>query len=93
METDKKTMMGQPFPRSLSFKEKHKRLLEIIHSEDTVAILIDADLRGANLHGAVLEGATTGGMHYSSETQWPAGADPEALGAIIADSHEWLGAS
>ncbi|MBW1771297.1 MAG: DHH family phosphoesterase [Deltaproteobacteria bacterium] len=43
METDKNTMMGQPFPKSFSFKEKHKRLLEIIHSEDTVAILIDAD--------------------------------------------------
>jgi nanoRNase/pAp phosphatase (c-di-AMP/oligoRNAs hydrolase) len=36
-------MMGQPFPKTVSFKEKHKRLLEIIHPEDTVAIIISAD--------------------------------------------------
>ncbi len=43
METGKKTMMEQPFPKSASFKEKYKRLLEIIHFEDTLAILINAD--------------------------------------------------
>lgn len=42
-ETEIKTMMEQPFPKSASFKEKYRRLLEIIHPEDTMAILINAD--------------------------------------------------
>ena len=43
MDMEKKTLMEHPFPKSVSFKEKYKRLLEIIHSEDTLAILINAD--------------------------------------------------
>lgn len=35
--------MEHPFPKSTSSAEKHKRLLEMVSPEDTVAVLINAD--------------------------------------------------
>lgn len=35
--------MEHPFPKSTSSAEKHKRLLELVSPEDTVAVLINAD--------------------------------------------------
>ncbi len=36
-------LMEHPFPKSTSSAEKHKRLLEMVSPEDTVAVLINAD--------------------------------------------------
>jgi nanoRNase/pAp phosphatase (c-di-AMP/oligoRNAs hydrolase) len=36
-------MMDHPFPKSISYSEKYKKLLEIIGPEDTLAVLINAD--------------------------------------------------
>ena len=35
--------MDQPFPKSISYTEKCKRLLEVVFPEDTLAVLINAD--------------------------------------------------
>ena len=37
------SLMEHPFPKSTSFKEKCKRLLEVVSPEDVLAILINAD--------------------------------------------------
>jgi len=39
----KPIVMDQPFPKSTSSTERWKRLLEVVHSEDNVAVLINAD--------------------------------------------------
>ncbi|MBC8393010.1 MAG: DHH family phosphoesterase, partial [Deltaproteobacteria bacterium] len=36
-------MMETPFPKSISFDEKYRRLLEIVKASDTLGILINAD--------------------------------------------------
>jgi nanoRNase/pAp phosphatase (c-di-AMP/oligoRNAs hydrolase) len=36
-------MMETPFPKSISFDTKYKRLLEVVNSSDTLGILINAD--------------------------------------------------
>jgi Pentapeptide repeats (8 copies) len=45
------------------------------------ANLTEADLSDANLMDATLTGAMLIGTHYSRETTWPEGFDPEAAGA------------
>ena len=40
---NKHTIMDRPFPKSISFSDKSKKLQEVITHEDTLAILINAD--------------------------------------------------
>ncbi len=42
-----------------------------------------ADLRGADLGGADLSGADLRMVRYNADTQWPAGFDPVAAGAVL----------
>ncbi|ACY15693.1 pentapeptide repeat-containing protein [Haliangium ochraceum] len=52
------------------------------------ANLQGADLQGADLRAANLSAANFLGAQYSTETKWPDGVDPEALGCIFVDSSE-----
>ena len=48
------------------------------------AILINADLRGANLTGAkALAMAKLTGARYNARTRWPKGCDPMKAGTVL----------
>ena len=91
----------QSLPKSLTPIEKYHRLTEMVDQEDTLAILINADLtranmlrcnltqadmRGAYLGNARLKGAILVGAIYDSHTTWPADLTPSPAGAIIKEA-------
>ena len=54
-------------------------------SKLAMANLSGANLQCANLRGANLRGANLDRARYNADTEWPAGFDPAAAGAVLAE--------